>query len=120
MPPPSCISDPLPSRGSIPPPGMHGTYPGIADFTGFLVGEHTLAEVRPLVKREIQIKDMRKEPMYTEARLNYEPLRKAFEEKHRDKCNVLFKLKVRHRWRGEKAPLFSAAGGITTWRPSCR
>lgn len=71
---------------------IHGDYPGIGDFTGLSEGELQLADVEAKVAKVIVVDEMPVEPTSRELPKLYEPLRQAFEEKHKDECNVLFKV----------------------------
>lgn len=73
--------------------GYHGVYPGIGEFTGLAEGELTLAEVEGKVSKVIEVTEMPVEPTSDNLQVLYEPLRQAFQEKYKDECNVLFKVR---------------------------
>lgn len=72
---------------------VHGDYPGIGDFIGLSEAELQLADVEAKVAKVIEIDEMPVEPTSPDLKVLYEPLRQAFEEKYKDECNVLFKVR---------------------------
>ena len=48
----------------------------------------------------IEIDEMPVEPTSADLKILYEPLRQAIEEKYKDECNALFKVRAKESWRG--------------------
>ena len=72
----------------------HGEYPDIGKFTGLTEGEHLMKDIESKVEHVIDIDSQPTNPFSDNIVELYEPLRKSFNEEHKDKCNVLFKVKV--------------------------
>jgi len=72
----------------------HGNYPDIGKFTGLTEGEHLLQDIEKKVTEMVEINSQPTNPFSEDIVKLYEPLRKSFLEDHKDKCNVLFKVKV--------------------------